>query len=596
MAAMKRILTLCFSILLALFLCITPTSAKEEAVPYIISSLNVNIKIQDNGLMKVEENIDVSNCEDLLLTRLLPTTYRWKQDETSVEQTYDIKNIEVSGHDFTMEAIGTVSKIDIILAKKTESITLRYDVQLKDFQLPQQQLLYYTLFTGFQGSILSFHAEIQFPSVFPANSQLLNEEDKLLSNYQVITQDNTMTIQSQGSIPFGSQVSLQASLPQGYFDFGTSFDMTLLATLVSVLLVCGSFIVYMSKEKTKNKKKMFLFHPPKNIPIILYGYIMDGYISEKDFLPLLIEWANRGYVWIEESDQDVHILLRRELPVTAPSYEKLFFDAIFGNKTIVNLYDLENKDFTIIFEELKEIVFDHLCSGSHKSIYHMNNTYHQIIFCLLVGVPLFLAMFSTYYMENYQMLSSLWPALLTWAFISLSCIPWAVLVRKYQVLSDKTRKSMFAILAIVQSILLFIIGYILLRHHMNFLYIIITILMTIFFMLDLFILDRRTKKGSQYYYRVKALDNFIHQSRVAQIDELIYKEPNYFYYMLPYAAALDVVQMWSGKFAALMIQKPFWFMTPQASAQQMYWVEPLVYALEDIGTAILRVPSQSKPY
>ncbi len=595
MRFMKKIIIAGIGILFSLSCCLHPLYAQEEAVPYMISSYKIRMNIKDNGLIQVHEQIDISNCEDLMLARVIPTVYKVAQNDVIFEQDCSLTNVSVPNHDYTITEEDITSKINIVLSKKTETIDLSYNLQLDDFQLENQQLLYYTLFTGFQGSILSFEAEITFPEIVNFPIQLINEQGQLVSDYQMTSEENKVFITTRKSISFGSHLAIQAILPAEYFTFGFTVDYQLLSALLSVLLVCGSFLVYMGKGRT-GRKKRYLSHPPKGVPTVLYGYIADGYMSDKDFFPLLVEWANKGYIWIEESSQNIHILLRKELPASSPAYEKLFFDAIFGKKTDVDLYDLENKDFTLIFDELKEMVYDMLCRHSKQGIYRMNHIYHQISCCLLAGLPMFFAVLAAYYTESLQLFQALLPACAACIGVSLTCIPWVYLVIKYPVLSQKSRKGIFTMIAVIQSSVLFVISYNLLNHHMNFLYIIIHVLMTILFMLDLFALDRRTKKGSRYYRQIQALDNFVHQSRVAQIDELVYREPNYYYNMLPYAVALDVLQIWSGKFAALMIEKPFWFLTPRSSAQSMYWVEPLVYAVEDIATAILQHPSHARTY
>lgn len=595
----KKIVTSVFCALFCILYMVSNIVAKEEVVvPYVISNYKIEMKIHDNGVAQIKESIDVSNCDQQVVRKRIPTSYSYTNQSTneSVEKTYSVSNINVENHEVNTIVENKQTILNIDLTKKTDSLVLTYDVLLDDFQMENQQLFYYTLFTGFEGNILAFNAEITFPKELSfSQMQLLNEEQKLVSDYIVSYENNKMIIKTNKTMTFGTHLSLRTVLPTDYFTYGNPVDLQLVVTVLSILLISGLFIVFVSKEQS-NKKKRFLSHPPKEVPMILYGYIVDGYISEKDFFPYLVQWANHGFIRVEETKHDVRILLCKELPPQVPSYERIFFDAIFGEKTIVSLYDLENKDFTLVFDELKEIVYDTLGHNPKLGIYHMNNIYYQLSSCLLAGIPIFLALYITFYTESYNIWNSLVSAFIGWGAIALSCIPWVILVKRFPVLSKNARKSMFSFIGILQGFLLFVIGYVLLIHNMNFLYIIMNILMTIFFMLILFVLDRRTKSGSTMYKQVMALDNFIRQSRVAQIDDMIYKEPNYFYNILPYVAALDLVPLWAGKFTAIMIQKPFWFLTPQTPSKAMYWVEPMVYALEDLETAILKVPSHSKNY
>lgn len=595
----KKILTSVFcTIILFSFMILNVVAKDEVKAPYVISNYKIEINILDNGIAQVKEKIDISNCEDLLIKKIIPTTYQiTSSDKTNTfEQTYKISNVNVENHDITTIEENNQTIVNIVLPRKTDSFELTYEVLLNDFQMTDQQLFYYTLFTGFEGSILALDAQITFPKEMNfAQMQLLNEEGRLASDYLVSYEGNIITIKTAKSIIFGTHLSLRTSLPSNYFLYGGKVDFQMIVTILSIFLVSGAFIIYISKEKG-NKKKRFLAHPPKDVPMILYGYIVDGYISEKDFLPYLVQWANYGFIWIEETKQDVRIILRQELPPHTTIYERLFFDALFGDKTVVSLYDLENKDFTLVFDELKEIVYDTVGKQVELNIYHMDNMFYQIVSSILAGVPIFLSLLAAYYTESYNFTSSIIPAFFGWIAVSLSCIPLVYLIKKFPLLSKKTRKYIFGCIGILQGCLLFIIGYIMLYHHMNFLYIILNMLMTIFFMLILFVLDRRTNAGSKMYMQVTALDNFIRQSRIAQIDEMLYQDPNYFYNVLPYVCALDLVPVWSGKFTAIMIQKPFWFLTPQTPSKAMYWIEPMVYALDDLAMAILKVPLSSKNY
>ena len=68
------------------------------------------------------------------------------------------------------------------------------------------------------------------------------------------------------------------------------------------------------------------FYPPYNLSPAEIGYAVDGIVDSKDVISLLIYWADKGYIRIEErKNNDFYLIKLQSLPDDAQYYEHIMF-------------------------------------------------------------------------------------------------------------------------------------------------------------------------------------------------------------------------------------------------------------------------------
>ena len=70
------------------------------------------------------------------------------------------------------------------------------------------------------------------------------------------------------------------------------------------------------------------YQPPEGLDSAAVGYVVDGALEDKDVVSLILYWADKGYLRIEEKKKKDLLLVKiRDLDEDAPDYQK----EMFGN-------------------------------------------------------------------------------------------------------------------------------------------------------------------------------------------------------------------------------------------------------------------------
>ena len=74
-------------------------------------------------------------------------------------------------------------------------------------------------------------------------------------------------------------------------------------------------------------------------------------------------------------------------------------------------------------------------------------------------------------------------------------------------------------------------------------------------------LSKRLPYGNELLGKIKGFKKFIENSEKEQLEEILTKDPNYFYNIIPYAYVLGVLKKWTKKFESINILPPSWYET-----------------------------------
>lgn len=73
------------------------------------------------------------------------------------------------------------------------------------------------------------------------------------------------------------------------------------------------------------------------------------------------------------------------------------------------------------------------------------------------------------------------------------------------------------------------------------------------------IMPKRTDYGNEIIGKLKGFKRFLETAEKLQLEELVNKNPEYFYNILPYTYALDVSEVWMKQFESIAMQAPNWY-------------------------------------
>lgn len=556
---------------------------------YVISSLYIDAEVKEDGSMYVTQKIDISECDDKELTVSIPTSYSTDllNDGNIYSSEYTVSDIQVDGRDFKVEKQQGLQNIIISLNDAKDSFTLSYNLHMKDYHIQGGQLFYIDVISPyFAGPVQYTEMQIKLPKTLRATALVQSTLDNSTPPFTSDIYEKNLRITSNRSIKAQEGVSLLVNLPEFYFNYSDPINYPLIASIIIIILVFGSYGIWYRKDKTVEKRISFSPYPYANIPIAMVGYIKNGIVSEEDFFPCIIEWAIKGYIYIKEEGQTVVLIVRRELPGGFPEYEYILFNAIFGNQNMVTIDELMKKDFTPAFEDSNQVIYEQFKDCPSSYLFHSSSLLHQTKCCAAIAIPYLLMAFATSYAQNANILNSIVTAVLYYLAVVVAFIPYILILRYHTQITSNIRNSLYAGCGIFTACILAFLSYLLLEANTSVLYIFTVDILTLTYAGFLQLIEKRTTLGTKMLKQVLSMDNFMHHVRRSQLEELIYENPQYFAHLLPYAYALDLDQIWVAKFETLIIQKPNWFVTPPRSYSPMYWLEPMHYALEDVFYAI----------
>ena len=120
------------------------------------------------------------------------------------------------------------------------------------------------------------------------------------------------------------------------------------------------FLLFLASIKLKNESnksksgsiKTIMFKPPNNLNPAEVGYIYDRIVDDEDITSLIIYWANKGLLEIQEVEDRIifgiklnkYYLKKLKNIETENTYERDLFNEMFfyANNNILDLHDLRN--------------------------------------------------------------------------------------------------------------------------------------------------------------------------------------------------------------------------------------------------------------
>ena len=361
-------------------------------------------------------------------------------------------------------------------------------------------------------------------------------------------------------LALGSGLTFYKPMESGYF---TSVHQPGGARIIAgiaaaVLIVTAVFYVLFGRDEKIIPS--IQYQPPEGLDSAAVGYVIDGALEDKDVVSLILYWADKGYLQIEEKkNKDLRLVKIRDLDESAPDYQKEMFGKLFRKKDSVKTSSLKYK-----FADTIAVVKDQIKIAYKDRIYTSQSRVVRIIAALITPVPLiaFIIMISVYSYQGGLII-----------FLSIvSCILliageiWAICaVDTWYITKKGLRKINIAAFVLLPpaAVVLYGIGY---RREVSqgiafdylWLYAftgavsLLAVLFTAF-------MKQRTKQCVEWMGRLAGLRDFIETAELDRMKVMAEEHPEMFYHILPYASVLGVSDIFSKKLDAIALPAPEWY-------------------------------------
>ncbi len=557
------------AVLLTFLFCIMiPSPLLKAMEAFVIDEYRVNVTVGENNVYLITEDLDVTYSQPRHgLFRDIPT--RYTQPATGKTRNILINNIEVAGHPFQVEKSRSNVNIRIGSAEKfvngRQHYQISYTLNMGNDNIPDYDELYLNLI-GLQWDTLIRQArfEIVFPKAFDTTRY------NLTGGRQGSTDNTLFTHSVDGNIiraattrvlqPYEG-VTLRVELPEGYFVGAREIRDNFYRNMYIFLFFSLALAIFLWFRYGRDSLVVIPveFTPPEGMTPAETGYIIDGYTDIKDITSLLIYWADKGFMAIEEVDKkNFRFIKLKPLPPEAKSFEKTFFDDLFKNRDQVETSELK---FTFA-ESLKfaqKDVTDFFREDPEKRIFTRESRWARTFISLLIFLTAGILTWKVALEFGGDSAPRFILAGIAGVVVVLITGAIQFTLDKWNVIGPVKRLFLLILsaipLLIVTIIILAFAGGIpqlLLLSLFSFLAIAV---LTVFS----FIARKRTERGIDLLGKILGLKDFIKRAELDRLKMLVEENPQYFYNVLPYAYSLGLSEKWAKNFTEIVTPPPDWY-------------------------------------
>ena len=463
--------------------------------------------------------------------------------ETAVDYTVELED------EFVILNIGDYSnKTD-----ETHTYMIRYTYAVTAPTNPNALFLNVIGF-GSEGAIHEGNITLNLPDGFES-ANLYVGDTSLPSNDLMEIDGNAINISLSSLRAFeGATVDLffAEGVLSTRFDF-TPYIMVIVGCVIIAALAAVKFLVFPKKPLTP----VVTFEPPRGMDPVEVSKLIDNKVENSCVTSLIFYWASKGYLKIDFSDEDDPLLIRinNHLPDDAPKHQTVMYNALFGNRDMVKISQLEGKFYTVV-ERVKKLV-----DQKHRGLYTAKSVGVSVAFAVAGGLlmaltPIILGMAGiNAKLIFFPALLSLVPAFviygLTQAYAHAvnklkNSTKWLILCGITALCALFT--ALYAwllpspIMELAPKIAVCIVSYIVITASVS--------------------LITRTDDYTAMLNEIVGFRNFILYTEKDRLEAMLKENPEFYYQILPYAQVLGVSDIWEDKFKDLTVEPPQWLTDP----------------------------------
>lgn len=541
-----------------------PVAAMAE--DFDIANYDVTVQVNSDYTYDIVENLSVDFTEPAHgIYREIPLDF--------ADRPVQIKNISVEGGDTDISSESGSKIIRIGDSEKYVDGRQNYEIRytlIMGADTDAEADLFYLNIIGTEWAVpihkasftVNMPASFDFSNLNITSGYLGSEET---SNVQFQQTDNGFKGETVSSLDAGQGVSAYLMLPEGYFADvkGPATWPKMGILLMGALLTLLAYRIWDLKGRDTEVIVTPEFYPPDKMTPAEAGYIIDRAVQPTDVTSLILYWAEKGYLEMEEDGKNHFRLFKiKELPQEGVQhYEHYFFNALFnkGSGGQVSTKDLKG-DFYEEMATAQGMIKSTFTDNAERRLTNRSSDGYRFLLVLFSLLPLWSMVAYSIYLLNVGYISisnALLSALPTLApIIGIALMSNGFINRKVNPISKTTGLMIGGFVFLGGSI----VAYLFLTYMVNiFMYGLLALLFT----LGIGFLGQATEKRTPYGTRILGLvlgyKQFLNTAEKDRIERLLEENPNYFYDTLPYAQVLGVTKKWAKKFEGLTMEPPQYY-------------------------------------
>lgn len=529
------------------------------AQEYDITNYYVNVDVNENNIYSISEYYNLMFKENTQFSRnisLHPKVYLTSGKFISyITQVFNVK----TDNEFNAEEDSKRYQIHFAPAEPYSSAAyvLSYDYNMGEDLDDDSDLVFVNLIDG----TLDINSnEISFSLIIPTDIErdkvTFYENGKVIKDEKLIEytiENNTINGVIHKKINEGDIISLHIQLPNNYFK-NTVRTVSNLTYLLIIIPLCSLCLAVWALFKFKKGKyeDIDVADIPNRLDSMEVSYLYKGKAHASDMVSVLFHLANDGYISFKNNGGKgrINFKIRQEKKYDKDNaIQKIVYDGLFENKEEVNPASILGV-FQPYFIDAKRTLDN---KKNREMLFYPLVTLIKRILILIIYV----GMMSLQITPLYNIIGNYIMAILGSLFVGM------ILTIPYKM---KNKMARYILLWLSLLIIGFEISALLeFRLHLL-VYIIGMLILEVSLFLE-FMVPIRTVYGMQKREEMERFRIFLTGMSENYFDEMIEKDPNYFYKMLPYTIIFDLQAWWFHRFGSKVLAPPNWYISSEIYAR-----------------------------
>lgn len=552
---------------------------------YTTDLYDVKVDVKEDHSIMVTETIKVNfKTARHGIYRTIPIRgkayFKVNGKATSLSSAMKIDQVKVSGFEYETGVEGKNYVIRIgspdhtVEGKQTYRISYRcrvYDDHISDYDI----FYYNVLPHGWETQIKEADITVNLPKT-PDDKKLdvyvgTYGKNQYANRVDTNIDGSKISMKSNQLLPEGAGITVQKMLPDDYFKGEMSTDWAYYSALaVGILTALLLFLMWLFLGRDKKIVKTVEFYPPEEITPAELGYVIDGKVHKKDIIAMLIYFADKGYIRIEEhSDEGIILKKVKSPPADAPAFERTVMDGVFRYGTFeTHLKDMPKK-FYESYEAAAAQIKSTYTDNKEKRLFHRSGNIARVLGSLLMLVPIGAGIVFGSIYEKIEF--GFFAALPVCSILFLTYFCGMILydrkggmgTRKYLILN---------LLLLIAAILVTAIGDYIVFRYLGLLAALVLLFCTIVSYICTRQMRKLTTYGNQLIGKILGFKEFLILAEVDKLNELVEENPSYFYNVLPYVYVFDLSDKWARKFESIEVKPPEWYSGSYSDQMFNSWI------------------------
>lgn len=573
---MKAILRLLLgAVVLGVFVCGSAYAAEPstpEDLGFTISDYDVHAVVSEDNVYSITETIKVHFTQAKHgIYRTIPVNKALtRQGSNGQSYTTKVKtsvyDVKVQGWKYSVKSDSYETEIKIGDANKTvtgdRTYAISYKLRFGDDGVDAFDEAYFNII-GTDWDTTTDHVtfSVELPKPFDVKKLGFSVGNTAVSGYnpdelKYTVRGSTITGYTTVQLHNYFGITMRAELPQGYFKLPDPRMADWIIMGIIGLLAFLSMLLFLIFGIDSKPVQTVEFNAPAGMTPTDVGYIIDGCMDDRDVVSLLLYWADKGCIKIEDlGGSNFRLTKLKALGADAKDYEKYMFGRLFKKDSSVETDDLENTFYKTI--------------SSTKVQAESNYTGQRRLFTATsmrvkpwLGFMAIFPMILTLYLEAYRGIEDVGGAIVLGIFIGLAMLLpvfWLIhIMRTWKLHTPKSRTiTLLIALALWVGAAAYFITHTVDNIHTQLPW--VAVLGTTLISLCAVFIRKRTRQSAEWYAKIMAFREFIVLAERDRLVALVEQNPSYFYNVLPYAYVMNVTDKWAEKFESIAMQPPGWY-------------------------------------